>query len=369
MIKRVIAAIITCCMILSCVACEPENQITYTNASIPIETPIDLDIIATQFSSILFQTDSKVYYQNIEDKTLSIFVYNIATETTDKVGDIKNFLMSNTSVAELDGKIYFFVTTSTLFGKTNNFYSVDTHTDKLKKIYDENLYQSFNYLISFEGTIYSLKGDKKGDNAITFIESYNVSSNKRETVKKHIANHNEKTGELLLNMTCDNDKIYIYSQKYSEGEIRFFLDTYDKEFNLLEAKEFKNKEYLNVFSSAIPRLSVKNNNLYVQNFSNASILEVVNENVKPIITDFEKPLWLSYRFSNESPWILYYRGEPYVYKLNENGELQKSNKLSVENGYAINMVTQNKDSVLIHLKSIDDSTKKKLILYSFTDLF
>lgn len=350
-------------------SCQTNPYIQSSDNIKQIKTPVDLGEVATQFSSILFQTENKIYYKSISNGALSIWVYKVSDKTATKVGEINNFLIANTSVAESDGKIYFFVTTSTLLGKTNNFYSIDISTDKFKKVYDESLYQSFNYLISFNEKIYILKGDKKSDDAVTFIETYSPSSSKRAVVKEVTANHNKKTGEVILNIAFDDGKFYIYSQKYINQELYYYFDIYDEHFVLKESKEIDVVKYSDIFASAISRFSVKNNNLYVQNFSNASLLEDMNQKNEAIITNFEKPLWLSYRFSNQSPWIMYYRGEPDIYILDENGELKKSDKLDVEDGYAVNMVTQGKDNVLIHLKRIDNSEDKKLVLYKYTDLF
>lgn len=369
MFKRIFVLIILCFFAMSCCGCQQPVHKEYIPSSVSIETPNDLGDVATQFSSILFQTDNKVYYESVSDGTLSIYVYDIAEKTSIKIGDINNFLFSNLSVAETDGKIYFFVTTTNLLGKVNNFYSVDISTNKFKKIYDERLYQTFNYLTSFNGEVYVLKGDMKGNDAVTFIETYNTSSGKRKTVKEVVANHNEKTGEIILNFTCENDKFYVYSQKYINYEIYHYLDVYDGQFNLLESKEFDAEKYFEIFNTAITRIAVKDDKLYMQNLSNAALLEDMSGATESIITDFEKPLWLSYRFSGKAPWILYYRGEPYIYRVDVDGKLQKSDKLNVEGGYSVNMVTQNEDYVAVHFRKGDDSTQEKLMLYKYTDLF
>lgn len=334
-----------------------------------VQTPVVIEKTGTELGSLLFHTDSKLYFAEISEDSYVITCYNLVDNQINVVGKIKNFLMSNNSNTQVNGKIYFFVTTSSLLGKKNCFYCIDIATDTLEKIYDEGLYQSFNYLTTVNGKVYSTKGNKIGNKVISYIEEYNVETRKRKTVKKVTANHNKKTGEIILNIASDESNFYVYSQKYENYVLQHYCDVYDNRFNLLQSKKFDKQENNSIFNTIIGRLEVKDNKIYIQNFSNYVMLCDMEGNNKSIYNDTENQLWLSYRFSEKQPWILYYSGQSDIYSINSDCELEKSEKFKIDEGYEVNMVTQYEESVVIDIRKTENYADKKLIYYKYTDLF
>lgn len=356
-------------MLLAFCSCGTDKTDSNNLTAMNIETPLRVKTLESKLAAILFHTDEKIYFSDISGDTLCLYLYEVTSDVYTKIGEIKNFLLSNQSVSVLNGKAYFFVTTDDLLGKKNCFYCIDTATDKLKKIYSERLYQSFNYLTVFNGKLYSTKGDKVGQNGVTYIEEYDIDTKKRKTVMQVKVNHTDKTGEIILNIASNGVNFYLYSQRYEDNKIQHYCDTYNSEFCLVESKKIDLKGKSEIFQNVISRFAVKDGNIYMQNLSNSAMLEDINGKNKSIITDFENPLWLSYRFSDKQPWIFYYRGQTDIYSINSSGELKKSEKFKISEGYAVNMVTQYDESVIVSIRNKENPDVKEIIFYRYTDLF
>lgn len=334
-----------------------------------VETPYEIKINKDDYNFIIAQVDNHIYLGKLDNVDLVIRDYNIFEKSFSDICKIQNYMFSNNSIVELDGVLYFFVTTHENGKNTNHLYSIDTTTNISKKLYSESLYQTFNYLTVFNSSLLIVKGDLNNTDVITYIEKYDTSSEKRTTILSATANHNTKTGEIILNITSHNSNLFVYSEKYEAQQLHRYITVFDKDLNIIDDIKIESNED-NFFAQPINNFKVIENQFFLQNYSNASVFIEKNDPRDSTFYKIDDSFSVAHQATQKDKnIILFKRNTIDIFTLSPNGELNPCNQMDIDDNYVINNVTQDEKMVAVWFKDLTDSKKQKVYLYTYNDLF
>lgn len=359
--------IICLVLIILLVGCSQPNNNSTLNVSYELNFLREFEIKKSQYDITIAHTKDYIFLGKYDDGDLNVLSYNIASSEFSVIGQIKNFFIHSGDVAEINNKLYFFVTTHSESEKANkNFYCIDIEKQSLKKLYSDNLYQTFNYLTVFNEKIFIIKGDTKDNEAVTYIEEYDVNTNKTNTIKKLTADYEKETGGVILHITSDKENLVVYYQNYVNSQLKKFIDAYDLNLKLLYSKEIEyNKE--NLLNQMVGSFEIWENYLRIENFSNASVILDLDDKKEPIFNNLDNPLSLAQQTREPLPYMLLFkRGSTEMFILKSDGELKKYDDLKIAKGYVISHITQCSNNICIWLKN-ENNDIIKCLLYESID--
>ena len=359
--------IICLVLIILLVGCSQTNKISTLNASQELNFLREFEIEKSQYDSIIAHTKDYIFLGKCVGSDLKISSYNISNSKFSNIGEIKNYILSNGDVAEINNKLYFFITTLSRNTKTNHFYCIDIEKQTLEELYSENLYQAFNYFTVFNEKLFIIKGDKKDNIAVTYIEEYDVNTNKTNIIKKLTTDYEKETGGVILNITSDKENLVVYYQNYVNSQLKRFIDVYDSDLKLLYSKEIEyNKE--NLLDQMVGSFEIWENYLRIENFSNTSAILDLDDKKDPIFNNLDNPLSLAQQTREPLPYILLFkRGSTEMFVLKSDGKLEKYDDLKIAKGYVIRHITQCSNNICIWLKN-ENNDIIKCLLYESIDM-
>lgn len=370
--KKCMCIVMTIALLLTLVACskKPIDKTNNESSKTELVTPFEIKIKKEDYNFIIAQSENTLYIGALENNSLLIKKYNIENNTFKELFEIPNYMFSNNSIIRVNDKLHFFVTTRTDEKSTNHLFSINVLTDEVKELYSESVYQTFNYLTVFNNKLMMTKGDMHNDDVITSIEQYDVKSGKRSSILSATANHNSKTGKIILNITSNDDNLFVYCEEYKNNALEHYIYIYDKDLNCVDNLEINLANGETFFSQPIGCFKLIENYYYLQNYSNASVL-IEKENSSNIkYFEMDSSVTVSQQTEQtESGNIFFKRNSSELLLLTSQGQFTKYDKIDIEDGYVINNVTQDKNRVVVWLKDINDSQKQKVYLHKCDDFF
>lgn len=330
----------------------------------------EIKITKNDYNFIIAQKENALYLGKLYNTNLKLVFYDTLKDESTEICTVENYMFSNNSVVEFGGSIYFFITTREQNKNTNHLYAIDTVSHKVRKIYSEDLYQTFNYLTVFNNSLLMTKGDLKNSDVVTYIEEYDVNTGESKIVLNATANHDSKEGKIILNITSNDSNLFVYYEKYESRQLQQYVDVFDKSLTCIESFMLLPPQNQSFFTQPIGNFKVLGNQLYLQDYSNAALL-IERENPSNSVyydTDNAVSVALCSNLKNASP-VLYKRNSTDIYRIANNGELIISDKINFENGYVINNITQYGSSIILWLKDSANSGNQRVYHYEYSDLF
>lgn len=325
-----------------------------------------INLNAEEYHSIMTIVNDIVIYSSFDNLgNLTYSELDISTGRKTACGSVSNHMLSNNSMAFLNNSLYFFVTTSVdRIIMTNRFYELNIKEKKLKEIYSESNMQTFNYLAVANNKIYSTKGIMEDShNGKTYIESYDPSNGKRESIVSFTAKYDKREGQAITNLNIYNDKIYATIDAFENGMVIPYINIYSLSGDLIESikmSEFSTK----IFNTAIAEIKVIGDYIYISNMSNESIVGKIEKGEFVVIEEARENLFIAQdSVGNANTGVFYLRNSNKIYILdNSSGSLNERIFSDADNNYTISYITKDSnDNLLIYL--IDQQNPKSASLY------
>lgn len=218
------------------------------------------------------------------DDGLVYFSSKVDNGETVEIGKEPDFLVSNDSSALIGDRLYTYVTAKAPDGHRVNLFELDVRHSRVKKLVSENIYQMLIYTKDLEDELFTLKGERKGDDARSYIEAFDSSSHKVRTVVEFPYDYAKESGTIIKNLSVYQDKLYALAGIVEEGHADYALIVYNK------GGTAQRKYDMNAFrdildGGGIGKLKVMGDYVFVSNFSNRSALgKLSGDEVKVVVS-------------------------------------------------------------------------------------
>lgn len=243
---------------------------------IPFELTDYIGILAlwgNRFISYRMGYDGLVFFSN-----------KVENGETAEIGREPDFLVSNDSSALIGDRLYTYVTAKAPDGHRVNLFELDVRHSRVKKLVSENIYQMLIYTKDLEDELFTLKGERKGDDARSYIEAFDSSSHKARTVVEFPYDFAQESGTIIKNISVYQDKLYALAGTVEAGRADYALIVYNREGTP------QHKYDMNAFrdiveGGGVGKLKVMGDYVFVSNFSNRSALgQLFGDEVKAVVS-------------------------------------------------------------------------------------
>lgn len=365
--KKLLSLFLIIVMLFAFSGCDTSTDSSDSQSDTDRVLPRKISLKNDDYKFIITQTDEKLYYCKSNDSNLTVCSYDLYNSSIKQIGEISDYLISKMSIAILENKIYFFITTRDREDKQNGFYYIDTVADELKCVYTEKMYQALNYITEFCGKLFITKGDIVDGESVTFVEMFDTKNNGRNKFIEKKANTEKKEGGVILNIASNEDNLFVYYEIYESSNIKQRIDVFDKELNFVKTMDVTlDKSF---FTSVMGNFYVNKDYGFMRNFSNESAYFNIKDVADNALFSMDDPIALAQQGSYSEDWVLFKRDTKSIYTIDANGELVESSKLKIDDEFVIKNVTQNDENVILWTASEDDSNLTKALCYKYSELF
>lgn len=301
MLRRLFLLLSLCCLLTSCTA--SHKNITSLNTMYPIETSewIDLSdypVIVNMWllpSGLFFLTCDSMNDMSI----LEAYCYRFTDQEYKWVGTINNMLFIGGTQRIVNNNLYFCVNSFGSDGeRVNTLYQVDLEKCEMTVVSHDNYYQTFNYMIEFNGHLLLTRGDlnnNSGEGATWIDIVHEDQAIECSPIQYRVQTGESRDGQVLLNCFVKDNELYCVVEETQGDIIRYYFDIYDNEFNRTSSYEVSElNKILN--GKILYNTNMLGDFLYIRDFSMNSCAASFTSNIWTSIPIPEKVEQAQYNF-------------------------------------------------------------------------
>lgn len=322
-----------------------------------------------------------VYFKYADNDTvISYFNYDMDTDTTYKLGDIKNPYINSGEVAQIEKKLYFYM--NEMVSDDNNpdgklettLYEIDIEANTLQSIITDQIDKTLVYIDVLDDNIVSFKGRNENNYGIGYIDSIDVNKKRKEQSQKEILlsakyDNDKGEGNLIYNFTQSNNFLYTLEAKVVDVEKRIFtIKQYDSKGKFVREIELEKAITDILKGERVSNLKIVGQYAFIRTFSGAGVLCDISNNVAVARLIDNEELDVAYGAENgkEANHILIYsRNKGDMWLLDIKTSTLYSLDVNFENIEYV--VIDNTTNILISAFN-DDDTKSSLLYLNYMDI-